>query len=73
MRAVAQIGLASLIGAAAALAVVLASTHLLGSGHLGSLTALVLGSLGGLAVMAVVAWRLRVPELTDVAALVRRG
>jgi putative peptidoglycan lipid II flippase len=72
-RTIAQIGLASVVGGAAALGLVLLSTRTLGHGHLGSLTALFVGSLGGLAVLGVVAWRLRMPELTNVAALVRRG
>jgi putative peptidoglycan lipid II flippase len=72
-RTITQIGLASVVGAAAALGLVVGSTSAIGNGHLGSATALLLGSLGGLAVMGLVAWRLRIPELANVAALVRRG
>jgi putative peptidoglycan lipid II flippase len=70
-RTVVQIGLASLLGGAAALAVVVTSTAALGDGHLGSGTALVLGSLSGLAVLGLVAWRLRIPELANLAAQAR--
>jgi putative peptidoglycan lipid II flippase len=60
------------LGGAVAWAVVVASRHALGSGHSGSITGLVLGGLAGLAVMAVVAWRMRIPDVQDVLAMVRR-
>jgi putative peptidoglycan lipid II flippase len=72
-RAVAQIGLASVLGGAAALAIVRACTATLGTGHLGSVTGLIGGALGGLAIVAVVAWRMRMPELANLGGLRRRG
>jgi putative peptidoglycan lipid II flippase len=72
-RAVAQIGLASLLGGAVALALVRGCTAALGTGHVGSITALVAGALGGLVIVAVVVWRLRMPELANVRGALRRG
>jgi putative peptidoglycan lipid II flippase len=72
-RTVGQIGLASVLGGAVAVLIVRACTAALGSGHVGSITALVAGAVGGLAVLAVVAWRLRIPELANLTALRRRG
>jgi putative peptidoglycan lipid II flippase len=71
-RTVAQIGAASVVGALAAGAVVLAATSAIGHGHVGSLTALIAGGAVGLLVLAAVAWRMRIPEVEDIAALVRR-
>ncbi|MDT4892661.1 MAG: putative peptidoglycan lipid flippase, partial [Pseudonocardiales bacterium] len=71
-RTVAQIGAASVVGALAAGAVVLAATSAIGHGHVGSLTALVAGGAVGLLVLAAVAWRMRIPEVEVIAALVRR-
>jgi hypothetical protein len=65
--------LASVLGGAVAVLIVRACTAALGSGHVGSITALVAGAVGGLAVLAVVAWRLRIPELANLTALRRRG
>lgn len=71
-RTTGQVALASALGAAAALALVLASEAVLGSGHAGALAGLLLGSAGGLAVMGAVAWRMRIPEIHDIVRLVRR-
>ncbi|MDP9093847.1 MAG: murein biosynthesis integral membrane protein MurJ, partial [Actinomycetota bacterium] len=71
-RTVVRIGTASIVGAAAALAIVVGIDRALGRGHLGSAVALVLGGAVGLAVMAGAAWRLRIPEVQDIAALGRR-
>jgi len=67
-----RIGAASVMGGAAAWAVVLLCEHGLGRGHVGSLTALLAGAVVGLAVLGVVASRLRLPELEDIRAMVRR-
>jgi putative peptidoglycan lipid II flippase len=67
-----RIGSASVIGGAAAWAVVLGCEHGLGRGHVGSLAALLAGAIVGLAVLGVVASRLRLPELQDIRAMVRR-
>jgi putative peptidoglycan lipid II flippase len=72
-RVVGQIGLASVIGAAAALAVVVLGDHGLGDSRLGSAVGLVGGGLAGLAVMGVVAWRLRIPEVRNLASMLRRA
>jgi putative peptidoglycan lipid II flippase len=66
-----RIGAASAIGAGAAYGVVLGMEHLLGEGHVGALAALAVGGLVGLAVLALVAPRLRLPELQQLAALAR--
>ena len=69
---VVRILVASILGALAALAVVLALYSALGRSHVGSLAALVLGGAAGLAVMVGLAWRMRIPEIRDIARLVRR-
>jgi putative peptidoglycan lipid II flippase len=71
-RTVVQIGTASAVGAAAALAIVVGVEHALGRGHAGSAAGLILGGAVGLAVMAGAAWRLRIPEVQEIAALGRR-
>jgi hypothetical protein len=43
-----------------------------GGAHTGSITGLVLGGIVGLAVMAAIAWRLRIPDVQQVVAMVRR-
>jgi putative peptidoglycan lipid II flippase len=72
-RVVAQIGLASVLGGAVALAVVVASTHALGDSRLGSVVGLLGGGLLGLAVMVAVAWRLRIPEVRHLTSTLHRG
>ena len=67
-----RIGLASALGAVAALLVVVASHRGLGHGHAAALVGLVGGGLLGLVVLAAAAWRLRIPELREIRALVRR-
>jgi putative peptidoglycan lipid II flippase len=70
-RAVLRMGAASALGGAAAWGIVLASTHELGNGHIGSLVALIVGSTVGLAVMGAVAWRLRIPEIRQIISAAR--
>jgi putative peptidoglycan lipid II flippase len=72
VRTVAQIGAVSVVGAAVALAVVLGSSAALGHGHAGAVVGLVGGGLAGLAVLAVLAWQVRIPEIRDLARLTRR-
>jgi putative peptidoglycan lipid II flippase len=72
-RTVGQIGVASVVGGAAALGVVALITRGLGDSRLGSAAGLLLGAIVGLAVMAAVAWRLHIPEVRNVAQMVRRG
>ena len=71
-RTVLQIGAAAAIGALAAWAVVEGLRSALGAGRGGSAAGLVLGGLVGLAVLAVVAWRMRIPDVREVLALARR-
>jgi putative peptidoglycan lipid II flippase len=67
-----RIGLASLIGASAAFAVVVAARNGLGHEHVGSLVGLLGGGAVGLAVMLAVAWGMRIPEIRDIKSLLRR-
>jgi putative peptidoglycan lipid II flippase len=73
LRTVAQIGVASVVGGAIALLVVVGTGSALGHGHAGSISGLLLGSLAGLGALAAVAWRMRIPEVRDIAALTRRA
>jgi putative peptidoglycan lipid II flippase len=72
-RTVAQVGVASVVGGAVAALVLAGTESALGTGHAGSLVALVLGSALGLAAMGAVAWRMRIPEIQDIARLVGAG
>jgi putative peptidoglycan lipid II flippase len=72
-RTVGQVAVASVLGGAAALAVVLAAEQGFGTGHAGSFVALVGGGVAGLAVAAGALWRLRIPEVRDVLRLGRAG
>jgi len=72
-RTVAQVSLASVVGAAVALVIVVASNHGLGDSRFGSLVGLVGGGLVGLAVMAAVAWRMRIPEVRTLVETARRA
>jgi putative peptidoglycan lipid II flippase len=67
-----RIGAASVVGALAAYAVVVAARNGLGHEHVGALVGLVGGGVVGLAVMAAVAWVTQVPEIRDLRSLVRR-
>jgi putative peptidoglycan lipid II flippase len=69
---VGQITVASAIAALAAWGVLAAARHGLGGGHAGSALGLAGGGLAGLAVLAAVLWRMRVPDVREVAALARR-
>ncbi len=68
-----RVTLASAVGAVAALAIVLAADAVLGRGHAGAAVGLIAGSVVGLAVMGVIAWRMRIPEIRDIIALGRRA
>jgi putative peptidoglycan lipid II flippase len=70
-RTVTQVLVASVLGGAAAEVIVRVVNAALGEGRLGALSALVGGSLGGLAVLGAVLWRLHVPEVRDVVSLAR--
>ncbi len=73
LTVVARIGIASLIGGAAALGVVVALGRALGDAHAGSAASLIGGAVVGGAVLGVVAWRMRIPEVRDIVSLARRG
>jgi len=66
-----RVGIASALGALAAYGVVVGLEHALGSGHAGALAGLVLGGLVGVAVLALVAWRMRITEVQQIVALAR--
>jgi putative peptidoglycan lipid II flippase len=72
LRTVAQIGIASAIAAGAAWLGVKGAEHQLGTGHTGSLAALVLGSVAGLVVLVVILWRMHLADVREVLALARR-
>ena len=72
LRTVAQVGAASAVGALAAWGVVVAARSQLGAGHSGSVAGLVLGSVAGIAVLALVLWRMRIDDVREVLALARR-
>jgi putative peptidoglycan lipid II flippase len=71
-RVVVQLAVASAVGAGAAWGVVRVAGSVLGDGRSGAATGLVTGAVVGALVLCVVLWRLRVPEVREVVALVRR-
>ncbi len=71
-QTVAQIAVASAIGALAAWAVVVWARHGLGGAHLGSGVGLAGGTVVGLAVLVAVLWRMRIDDVREVVALARR-
>jgi putative peptidoglycan lipid II flippase len=70
-RTVAQIASASVVGAVAAGLIALASQSAFGHGHAGAAVGLVGGGVIGLALIAAVAWRIRIPEIRDLVRLAR--
>ena len=72
VRTIVRIGFASILGGAAALGVVLAGTAIAGHGRTGALIGVVGGSIAGLAVLLGAAWRMRIPEVREIAAAARR-
>jgi putative peptidoglycan lipid II flippase len=70
-RTVAQVGFASLVGALAAYGVVTWLRHVFASDRTAGVTGLLGGGLVGLAVLAAVAWRMRIPDVQRVVATVR--
>jgi putative peptidoglycan lipid II flippase len=73
VRTVVQIGFASALGGLAAYGVVRWASSAFGRSHLGSGVGLVLGALAGLLVLGVVAWRMRLPDVQQIARSVRRS
>jgi putative peptidoglycan lipid II flippase len=66
-----RIGFASALGAAAAYGVAVGLQDAIGEGRMSAFAALVLGGLVGLAVLAVVASRMRIPEARQLVSVVR--
>jgi putative peptidoglycan lipid II flippase len=72
LATIARMLAASVVGAAAAYAVVRAGHAAFGTGHAGAVTGLLGGGIAGLAVLALVCWALRFPEIAEIRALARR-
>lgn len=71
-RTVALIGIAAVAGGAVAFGVVLGGDHVLGISRVSGLAELVVGGALGMLVLAVVATRLRLPEVEEIVGAVRR-
>ncbi|SDI83314.1 putative peptidoglycan lipid II flippase [Frankineae bacterium MT45] len=71
-RTILQVGAASAVGALVAYAVLKGVTAAVGTGMIGNALGLLLASVVGLAVMGLVAVRMRIPEVQDIARMVRR-
>lgn len=69
---VVKVGFASALGGLAAYGIGRVLTSALGSGRTAAISSLVLGSVVGLAVLAVVLWRMRISEIQDIAGMIRR-
>jgi putative peptidoglycan lipid II flippase len=72
LATIARMVAVSVVGGAAAYAVVRAGHAAFGAGHAGAVTGLVGGAIAGLAVLAVLCWALRFPEIAEIRALARR-
>jgi putative peptidoglycan lipid II flippase len=72
VRTIVRIGVASVLGGAAALAVVLAGIQVAGNGRTGALIGLVGGTIAGSLVLAAAAWRMRIPEVREIVAATRQ-
>jgi putative peptidoglycan lipid II flippase len=70
-RTVLQIALASALGGAAAYLIVRLTASALGDGHAGAATGLVAGGIGGLLVLAVAVWLLRIEDFRRLVASYR--
>ena len=67
-----RIGVSSAVGAAVAYLVVLGARHQFGAARLGSFVGVAAGGLIGLAVLGIVAWRMRIPDVQQAVGSVRR-
>jgi putative peptidoglycan lipid II flippase len=72
LNAVTKIGVASAVGGVVAFGFVYGSIDLFGHGRGGALAGLATGSIVGLAVMALIAWQLRIPEIRQLAGRLHR-
>ncbi|MDP9116122.1 MAG: murein biosynthesis integral membrane protein MurJ [Actinomycetota bacterium] len=71
-RTASRIAAAAAAGGVVALGMVTVISSTLGRGHFGALASLIAGGAAGLAVMGTLAVRMRIPEVEDIVALVRR-
>ena len=69
---VTKVAVASALGALVALAIGLGLQNALGHGRSAAFAMLLLGGVGGLVVLAVVLWRMRISELEDIVSMARR-
>ncbi len=67
-----KVAVASAIGAVVAFAIGLGLQNALGHGRTASFAMLLLGGIGGLVVLAVVLWRMRISEVEDIVSMARR-
>lgn len=72
VRTSARIGVASALGGAAAFGMLLVAHAIAGYGRTAALLGLVGGSIAGLAVLALVAWQMRIPEFREIVTSARR-
>jgi putative peptidoglycan lipid II flippase len=68
-----RIGIASVLGGAAAYGMVQVGVAIAGHGRTGALIGVVTGTIVGLAVMLAVAWRMRIPEVREIVSAARGG
>lgn len=68
----ARVAIASVLGGLAAYGGARALTAALGDGRVATVASLAVGSLGGLLVLALVLWRMRIREIQDIVAMLRR-
>jgi putative peptidoglycan lipid II flippase len=68
-----KVAVASVLGAAVAFGIGVAAGALFGGERAQSVVTLILGGVIGAVVLGLVLWRMRIPELAEVAGMVRRG
>ena len=73
VRTTVRVGIASVIGGAAAFAMVRVGVAVAGDGRTGALIGVLTGSIVGLAVMLAVSWRMRIPEVREIVSAARGG
>jgi putative peptidoglycan lipid II flippase len=69
---VTKVAVASTVGALVAFAIGLGLQNALGHGRSAAFAMLLLGGVGGLVVLAVVLWRMRISEIEDIVSMARR-
>ena len=73
VRTTVRVGIASVIGGAAAFAMVRVGVAVAGDGRTGALIGVLTGTIVGLAVMLAVSWRMRIPEVREIVSAARGG